>query len=241
MSSPATWPRSAARSRRCAASCGEVESQLAALQAAPGRIRSVDVADRLALERDIHDGVQQRLTALRIRLGIAADEFSAWGNADAGAAFATFGDQVAEAIDELRAIAHGIYPPLLASDGLATALADACRRASSPVSVVTTGTGRYSPEIELAVYFTAPAAIDNTEKHARPGPVTVALSHTGDRLRFSISDEGPGFDPARVAAGGGLTNMRARLAAVGGSLEVESHPAHGTRVAGTVPLGQAAA
>jgi signal transduction histidine kinase len=204
-------------------------------------VRSYDAPVRLAIAPDIHDGVQHRLTALRIRLSMAAKTFSGSGDPEAGAAFATFGDQVAEVIDELRAIARGIRPPLLASGGLSAALAAAGGRASAPVSVIATGTGRYSSEVELAVYLTALAAIDNAERHAGPGRVTVALSETGERLSFSISDEGPGFDPARVAAGGGIANMRARLAALGGSLEVESHPSQGTRIVGTVPLAPAAA
>jgi signal transduction histidine kinase len=235
----------------------ERSSQRDSPQAAPGRadgrtrasratarvrgLPSLAGADHVAIERDIRDGVQQQLTALRIRLSMAAEDFSGSGDPRAGAAFATFGDQVDEVIDDLRAIARGICPPLLASGGLSAALAAAGRRASSPVSVVATGTRRYSSDVELAVYFTVLAAIDNAEKHAGPGRVTVALSDTGDQLSFSISDEGGGFDPARVAAGGGLTNMRARLAAVGGSLEVESHPSQGTRIAGTVPLAPAAA
>jgi signal transduction histidine kinase len=109
------------------------------------------------------------------------------------------------------------------------------------VSVVATGARRYSSEVELAVYFTVLAAIDDAEVHTGPRRVTVALQETGERLSFSIIDEGAGFDPARVAAGGGLTNMRARLAAVGGSLELQSHPSQGTRIAGTVPSAPAAA
>jgi signal transduction histidine kinase len=201
---------------------------------------SSDAAERMAIERDIHDGIQQRLTALRVRLGMAAEDFSGSGDRRAGAAFATFGDEVEEAIDELRAIARGICPPLLASGGLSAALAATGTCPSSPVSIVAAGTGRYSSEIELAVYFTVLAAIDNAEKHAGPGPVEVALSDTGERLSFSVSDRGPGFDPARVTAGGGITNMRARVAAVRGSLELESHPSRGTRIAGSVPLRPAA-
>ena len=172
---------------------------------------------------------------------MAAQDFSASGDAKAAAAFATCGDQVTEAIAELHAIVRAIHPPLLASNGLSAALATAGGRAASPVSVLATGTRRYSSEVELAVCFAVVAAIDNAEKHAVPGRVTVTLSDTGDRLSFSVSDQGAGFDPAHAAAGGGFTNMRARLAAVGGSLKVVSHPAQGTRIAGTVPLAPAAA
>ena len=198
--------------------------------------RSLDAADRQAIERDIHDGVQQRLTALKIRLGMAADRFHERGEREAELAFAELADQMDEAIDELRAIARGVYPALLASDGLGGALAAAGRRAAAPVTVTAAGTRRYPPEIELAVYFTALAAIDNAEKHAGSATIAVSISEAWGRLRFSVSDDGSGFDPGRGSRGAGLTNMRARLAAVGGSLEIESGPSCGTRVSGTVPL-----
>jgi signal transduction histidine kinase len=193
------------------------------------------VDDRKRIEQDIHDGVQQRLTALRIRLSLAAERFAERDDQDAVATLLGFGDQVEQAIDELREIAHGVYPSLLASDGLGSALTAAAARSAHPVTVEADGVDRYPSQIESAVYFSVMAALDNTAKYAGRGPVTVRVWDADERLHFTVTDHGHGFHVNGSRAGGGLANMRDRLAAVEGTLKVESSRSEGTRVTGTVP------
>ncbi len=199
------------------------------------RLLAAGDVDRQRIERDLHDGVQQRLTGLRIRLAVAAEGFQARGETDASAALSAFGDEVEQAIDEVRAFAHGVYPELLASHGLRAALASASRRAANPVAVSTRGLRRCRPEVENAVYFTCLAAMDNAARHAGPARMSVRAWDTAEALHFSVCDTGRGFDPRRTPAGTGLTNMRDRITALGGTLALDSSPSHGTRLHGSVP------
>ena len=192
-------------------------------------------AERERLAQDLHDGAQQHLTALRVRLSLAADRFAERGETEASAVLQGFGDDVDHLIDELRDLAHGIYPALLTSVGLAPALASAGMRSGQLVTVHASGVRRCRPEVEIAVYFSCLAALDNTAKHAGPAPVSVQLSDTGDALDFTVCDSGAGFDPGQTQVGAGIANMRDRIAAVGGTLAVDSAPARGTRVHGSVP------
>jgi signal transduction histidine kinase len=192
-------------------------------------------AERGRLAQDLHDGVQQHLTALRIRLGLAADRFAERGVTEAGAVLREFGDDVDQLIDEMRDLAHGIYPALLTSFGLAAALASAGVRSGRPVTVRANGVRRCGPEVEIAVYFSCLAALDNAAKHAGAVPISVDLSDDGGALNFTVWDPGAGFDPAQTQLGAGIANMRDRIAAVGGTLAVDSAPARGTRVHGSVP------
>jgi signal transduction histidine kinase len=130
------------------------------------RVVAAGDAARERIERDLHDGAQQRLTVLAMQLGTAAEEFHERGEDEVGALLYGFGRQVEEAIDELRALAHGIYPPLLAAHGLSAALAVAGRHAGQPVSVATNGITRYPQEVESGVYFSCVAAMHNAAKHA---------------------------------------------------------------------------
>ena len=192
-------------------------------------------AERERIAQDLHDGVQQHLTALRIRLGLAADRFGERGETEAGAVLQGFSDDVDHVIDGVRDLAHGIYPALLTSFGLAAALVSAAAQSGRPVTVHASGVRRCRPEVEIAVYFSCLAALDNAAKHAGPVPVLVDLADTGGALHFTVCDSGAGFDPAETPVGAGLANMRGRIAAVGGTLAVDSAPARGTRVHGSVP------
>jgi signal transduction histidine kinase len=199
------------------------------------RVLAAGDLDRQRIERDLHDGVQQRLTGLRIRLALAADDFQERGDTDASAALNGFGEEVEQAIEEVRAFARGVYPVLLASNGLGAALVSASRHAPEPVTVAARGLRRCRPEVENAVYFTCLAAMDNAAKHAGPAQVAVRAWDTERALHFAVCDTGCGFDPSRTPAGVGLTNMRDRITALGGTLTVDSGPQHGTRVHGSVP------
>jgi signal transduction histidine kinase len=197
------------------------------------RLVAAGYAERERIEKDLHDGAQQRLTWVRIRLAEGADRFRE--DEQVGQLLRDLGREVQDAIDELRQFAQGVYPELLTSGGLSAALAAAGRRAAQPVRVLTRGVERYTPEVEIAVYFTCLAAMDNTAKHAGAAQVTVRVWETADALHFSVRDTGCGFDPRRTPAGVGIRNMRDRIATAGGTLTIDSTPAHGTRVEGSIP------
>jgi len=192
-------------------------------------------AERERIAQDLHDGVQQRLTALRIGLSLAAERFGERGESEACAVLQGFGDDVDRVVCEVRDLARGIYPAQLTSFGLAAALDSAGLQSGRPVTVQASGVRRCRPEVEIAVYFSCLAALDNAAKHAGPVPVSVELSDTGGALEFTVSDSGAGFDPGETQLGAGLANMRERIAAVGGTLAVDSAPGRGTRVHGSVP------
>jgi signal transduction histidine kinase len=202
------------------------------------RARLVAIADetRRNIERDLHDGAQQRLIGLRIRLSLESERLQAVAPEDARIV-GQLGQDAEDAIDELRALARGVYPPLLAERGLPDALRAVARNASLPTAVHVDGVGRYPADIETTVYFSCLEALQNAEKHA-PGASEVSIVlRAGESLEFEVRDDGPGLDverPGGAHGGGGLDNLRDRLEAVGGSLGISSSP-HGTRVTGRVP------
>ncbi len=200
------------------------------------RIQAAADDERRRIEADLHDGAQQRLVALRIRLELAA-EGSADGNGQAEL-LRGLGKEVEEALDELRALARGIYPAPL-SRGLVEALRSAALQSALPTKVYATGVGRYTREVETAAYFSCLEAMQNAAKHARGATTTVIDLFDNGALMFEVRDDGPGFDPARVDGGMGFTSMRDRIAAVGGRLEIDSSPGRGTRVTATIPVVRA--
>jgi signal transduction histidine kinase len=191
--------------------------------------------ERARIERDLHDGAQQRLIALRIRLGLAEELLAR----DPGAGIAEvheLGFEAERALDELRSLAHGVYPSLLTDRGLPDALRSVAARAPMPVHVVELGVSRHPIEIESAVYFTCAEALQNAIKHAHGATgVWIRLNQTRTSLRFEIRDDGPGFSPTEHT-GRGLRNMHDRIEAIGGQITIEAKPRHGTRVVGCVQL-----
>ena len=144
-----------------------------------------------------------------------------------------------EALETLRDLARGIYPPLLADKGLAAALLAQERRATVQVEVEADGLGRYSQDVEAAVYFCVLEALQNTQKYAVAGHATVRLRVAGDQLHFEVEDDGKSYEPATQKKGSGNQNMEDRLDALGGSVEVHSAPGDGVRVGGRVPVAEA--
>jgi signal transduction histidine kinase len=140
-----------------------------------------------------------------------------------------------EAIDALREFARGIYPPLLEAEGLGSALTAQARRLPLPVTVHASGVGRVEPRVEAAVYFSVLEALQNVVKHAQASSAHVALHSSDGELRFEVTDDGRGFDPALVEGGSGLTNLADRIDALGGAVEIDSSLGTGTTVRGTVP------
>ena len=141
------------------------------------------------------------------------------------------------ALEALRDLARGIYPPLLADQGLAAAVRAQAGKPPGPVEVSTDGIGRYPPEIETAVYFCCVEALQNAARHAPGSAVRVGLADSGGEVTFTIADDGPGFEPAAANNGTGLRNMSDRLAALGGCCQVDSSPGRGTTVAGRIGIG----
>jgi signal transduction histidine kinase len=213
----------------------ELRAQAEALRESRARIVASGDAERRKLERNLHDGAQQNLVALAVSLRLARDVLT-----DDQAAAGQLLDQLAEdlkvTIQELRDLAHGIYPPLLADSGLAKALETAASRSPLAVRVTASNLGRYSPEIEAAVYFCCLEALQNAAKHAPAATVEVRLWEESGGLLFSVSDNGPGFDVAAAGASHGYMNMADRLGAIGGTVRWQSDPGHGATVLGSVPL-----
>jgi signal transduction histidine kinase len=190
---------------------------------------------RARIARDLHDGAQQRLVALRIELELTEELFARDPESGLERLHA-LGAEVEETLDELRSMARGVYPALLTDAGLAEALRAAALRAPVAAEVHSDGVGRYAPEVESAVYFCCLEALQNAAKHARDATlITISLAQE-DGLRFEVCDDGAGFDPASYSAGAGLANMRDRVAALGGEVIVVSRPGEGVAVRGSVPI-----
>jgi signal transduction histidine kinase len=199
------------------------------------RIQSTADDERRRIERDIHDGAQQRLVALRINLELAAEQTEG-DDPDRARVLRALGTDVETAIDEVRSLARGIYPGVLADRGLVDALRSAALQTALPTSVLAAGVKRYSREIETAAYFCCLEALQNADKHARGATAAVVDLSDNGVLRMEVRDDGAGFDSATVAPGSGLLNMRDRLAAVDGELVTHSSPGRGTRLIVTIPI-----
>jgi len=216
----------------------EADLKASTADLASSRIRLMEMAhaERRRLERDLHDGVQQHLVGLRIKLDMAAETIRE--DRELGErALASVGRQMDEVLQELRLLARGIYPSLLHECGLREALSSAARSSPLAVSVRAPGIGRYPEEVEVAVYFCCLEAIQNVVKHAGPDATTmVTLSQDGPHLCFEVHDTGVGFDPKADGSGSGLVNMRDRIEAVGGVVEVTARRGRGTSVRGRVPF-----
>ena len=209
--------------------------QAVELQASRGRLVAAADAERRRIERNLHDGAQQHLVALAVKVRLL-EQLAERNPERARSLMTQLQDDVRSAIEELRSLAHGIYPPLLSSAGLGVAMSAACRRAPIPASLEADGVGRYAPEIEAAVYFCCLEALQNVAKYAgAAASARVRIWEDAGGLLFEICDDGAGFEPDRNAEGAGLTNMRDRIGAVGGTLRVESDGG-GTRIRGVVPL-----
>jgi signal transduction histidine kinase len=204
------------------------------LRASRRRLVEAQDAERRKIERNLHDGAQQQLIAVTIQLGQLEE------SADDPAAVRQLAPAVKDglraALEDLRDLARGIYPPLLADLGLVAALQAQARKASLPVEIDADGIGRYPQEAEAAVYFCTLEALQNIAKYAGASCATVGLSCSDRSLRFTVTDDGAGFDTASTRHGTGLQGMADRLAALGGALDVRSRPGRGTTVTGQLPV-----
>jgi signal transduction histidine kinase len=213
----------------------ELLERLNELQASRQRIVAAQDQERRRLERNIHDGAQQQLVALAVKLGLAR-RLTGTDPGRAEALLTQVEVETTEALETLRDLARGIYPPLLAEQGLAAALQAQARKSSVPVSVRDEGVGRYPQEVEAGVYFCCLEALQNVAKYASASQATVTLSASDGHLTFTVSDDGVGFDPSSTSYGTGLQGMADRLSALGGDVWVESEPGGGTKVSGKLPI-----
>ncbi|MDH4111162.1 MAG: sensor histidine kinase [Actinomycetota bacterium] len=205
------------------------------LRASRGRLVAAQDEERRKIERDIHDGAQQQLVALQVKQRLAEQLV----DRDLNKAKELLGQlqgETAQALEDLRALAHGIYPPLLADQGLVAALESQSRRAALPVTVRANGVIRYSPEVEATVYFCVLEALQNATKYSRSRSVEITLEDLDGVLGFDVVDDGAGFDPGSTARGSGLQNMVDRLEALGGTLAIRSSPGAGTSLSGKIPV-----
>ncbi|MBI2237389.1 MAG: sensor histidine kinase [Actinobacteria bacterium] len=205
------------------------------LRASRQRLVAAQDEERRKIERNLHDGAQQQLVALSVKFRLARS-MSKKDPQKADALFEEIETETGDALETLRDLARGIYPPLLADKGLAAALTAQARKAPVPVEIDTDGVGRYPREIESAVYFCCLEALANVAKYASASHAELRLSAGDGDLCFEVEDDGVGFDPGAVAHGTGLQGMADRLDAIGGTLEVRSAPGSGTTVTGTVPV-----
>jgi signal transduction histidine kinase len=206
------------------------------LRASRARILAAADSERRRIERDLHDGAQQRLVALCIHLELAAEK-AELDHPEEAAALRELAMEVEQALDEIRSLTHGIYPATLLEQGLAAAVQSVALRSPVPTSVEVDGLGEYPDEISTAVYFCCVEALQNVAKHATgAGSAQIVLRETESALCFSVSDDGPGMLEADARVGAGMLNMRDRMTTVGGQLTVGSRDGRGTRVSGRVPL-----
>jgi signal transduction histidine kinase len=212
----------------------ELRANLEELRASRQRLVAAQDVERRRIERNIHDGAQQQLVALAVQARMA--ESLAGTDAErARDLLRALQTGLQSALDDLRDLARGIYPPLLADQGLVAAVEAQARRSAVQVSVDATGVERYPQELEAAVYFCILEALQNVAKYADASTVTVRLEGGRGELRFEVRDDGRGFDPATTAYGTGVQGMVDRLAAIGGEVMVTSAPGRGTTVSGSLP------
>jgi signal transduction histidine kinase len=202
------------------------------------RIVAVQDQTRRNLERDLHDGAQQRLVALKIKLGIGMSMATKAAADDVSEMLGTVQEEANDIIETVREFARGIYPPLLEASGLAAAVTGQARKISLPVTVQAVGIERYPRDIEATVYFCVLEAIQNVVQHANASSVVVTIRDDDGVLTFEVRDDGIGFEPDMTALGGGLRNLTDRIDAIGGTTTIVSAPTKGTVVVGTIHVPQ---
>jgi signal transduction histidine kinase len=211
----------------------ELMDRLVELRASRQRMVQAQNDARRRLERNLHDGAQQQLVAIKIKLGLA--HRMADSGKPLGSLLSALADETGEAIDTLRDLARGIYPPLLADQGLVAALRAQAAKAPLDITVTANDLGRFHQDIEAAVYFCCLEALQNIVKYAEADTAHIDLALDGTQLRFSVRDDGVGFDLQAAARGAGLQNIADRLDALDGALAIESRPGAGTTLRGSLP------
>ena len=212
----------------------ELREQLAELRGSRQRLVSIHDQARRELERDIHDGAQSQLIALKVRLGLVRTLADPEDRALASELDA-MADEIDVAVRSLRRLARGLHPPILEESGLVAALRAHAREVPATIRLHATDLGRFDRAVEGAVYFTCLEAIHNALRHGNASVVDLHLDVDADRLRFAVTDDGGGFDPSRRNGGSGLTNIRDRVTALDGAIEVTAEVGRGTTLRGELP------
>jgi signal transduction histidine kinase len=207
------------------------------LRASRQRLVAAQDEERRRIERNIHDGAQQQLVALAVQLKLA-EQLVGKDPEKERELIGRLGGQATAALEDLRDLARGIYPPLLADKGLASALVAQARKAAVPTTVESVGIGRYAREVESAVYFCILEAMNNVAKYAHADHTIVRLARANGHLEFEVRDDGSGFDASDTFYGTGLQGMSDRLDAIEGELTVTSGQGDGTTVRGSVPADE---
>jgi signal transduction histidine kinase len=218
----------------------EEAERRAAVEASRARLVEAAISERRRLERDLHDGAQQRLIGLLARVELARERVDTL-DPETARELVEIREGIRGTHQELRELARGIYPPALTDHGLAEAVRSAMTRMpGSPTLVVApeVESTRYGLGVESAVYLFVLECLTNAMKHTDDDAVRVELAASADGLIATVTDHGPGLSP-EAASGAGMTGLRDRLAAVGGWLEVDSGPG-GTQLSGFVPVVQRA-
>ncbi|MEE9414735.1 MAG: histidine kinase [Acidimicrobiales bacterium] len=212
---------------------GELAAERERLVESRRRVVEAGDFERSRIERDLHDGAQQRLAALGMRLRMLASQSTTSAEQAVLAGLVT---ELEEATDELRDLAHGIYPPLLANRGLGEAITAVVRRSPVSIELNVASAGRYDPGVEAALYFTVLEALSNIHKYCPDSSVVVSLAEEqSSTLVLRIIDDGPGFEQGAGVRGKGLLNMADRIASLDGRLAVSSQQGGGTSITATVP------
>lgn len=218
----------------------DLKDRLDQLRESRRRIVAVQDATRRRLERDLHDGAQQRLVSLKIKLGIGSTMATKAGLDDVRQVLDTLRVEADETIEAVRDFARGIYSPLLEAEGIGAALTSRAHKLSVPVTVQAAGVARYPRELEATVYFCVIECLQNAAKHSKARSVLVTLSDGDGDLSFEVRDDGVGFDVEQTPRGLGLTNIADRLDAMDGTFEATSEPGRGTVVRGAIPTRERA-
>jgi signal transduction histidine kinase len=199
------------------------------------RLVGAEDLERRHIEQTLEGGVQQQLVSIKLQLGMAAQRALAEQASDVGALLTGMGDDAQAAIDQVRTLARGIFPPLLETEGLRAALIAVIEQVPLETRAVIDDVGRLPRNIEGAVYFTMSEAITNAVKHAA-GPLLLRLRRSDGAVAFTVADAGPGFDPSMVSSGSGLANLADRVETAGGELRIEAAPGTPTVIEGRIPL-----
>ncbi len=213
----------------------EVLARLEEVRASRTRIVAAADSARRQVERDLHDGAQQRLVALTLAVGIARTRIESAPDPALAGLLQQASDEAGQALRELRDLAQGLHPAVLTEAGLGPALESLAERSPAPVELSVSTEGRLPVPVEVAAYYVVSEALANVAKHAQASSVTVRVDRKGERLHLEVADDGVGG--AGVRPGSGLEGLADRVAALDGSLEVDSPTGGGTRVRVVLPCG----
>jgi len=211
-------------------------ARAAELRASRRRLVELQDAERRRLERDLHDGAQQQVVALKLKLALAGHLARRAGAAELAVDLDGLAAEAQESLDEIRRLARGLYPQLLEHEDVATAIRSQAAAYPVAVQVAAEGVGHYPREVEAAVFYAAVEALINSATYAAPDQIRVKLQGSEDEITVEVSDDGTGFDSSTTQEGIGLTNIRDRVEALGGDLWVESTPGVGTSVRARIPI-----